>query len=104
MSQEEMVTRWTAKRKSALVTEIMKGQTTLSEASRHYALPPHEIQGWIDDAQKGMENALRAKPKDVREQYEQQIKELTTAYGEAMLEIKILKKYQALLNEEEGLS
>ena len=33
-----------------------------------------------------MENALRAKPRDLREQYEQKIKELTSAYGEAMLE------------------
>ncbi|UDM16689.1 hypothetical protein [Vogesella sp. XCS3] len=33
-----------------------------------------------------MENALRAKPMDIREQYEKQPKELQEAYGEAMLE------------------
>ncbi|NAY30039.1 transposase, partial [Burkholderia pseudomallei] len=31
----------------------------------------------------GMENALRANPQDVKEQYERQLQE---AYGEAMLE------------------
>lgn len=39
-----------------------------------------------------MENALRAKPEDVREQYERQLKDLQEAYGEAMLEIRARKK------------
>jgi hypothetical protein len=34
-----------------------------------------------------MENALRAKPKDVQELYESQLKDLQEAYGEAMLEL-----------------
>ena len=34
-----------------------------------------------------MENALRANPLDIREQYEKQIKQLQEAYGEAMLEL-----------------
>lgn len=34
-----------------------------------------------------MENALRANPLDVREQYERQLKELQEAYGETMLEL-----------------
>lgn len=36
-----------------------------------------------------MENALRANPKDVREQYEDKIKELRAAYGEAMHSKKV---------------
>src|SRR5262245_45427075 len=39
-----------------------------------------------------MENALRASPQDVREQYEQQLKALQEAYGEAMLELRARKK------------
>ena len=39
-----------------------------------------------------MENALRAKPLDVKEQYERQLKELQEAYGEAMLELRARKK------------
>jgi hypothetical protein len=38
-----------------------------------------------------MENALRAKPLDVKEQYERQIKELQEAYGEGMLELRAKK-------------
>ena len=65
------VKRWTAKRKSSLVIQILKGETTISEASRQYDLTPSELQCWVNDAEKGMENALRSKPKDIREQYEQ---------------------------------
>ncbi len=35
-----------------------------------------------------MENALRAKPQDIREQYERQLRDLQEAYGEAMLELR----------------
>lgn len=54
---EEPVKRWTAKRKSALVVDIIKGKTTVAEASRSFDLTPSEIEAWVDDAQKGMENA-----------------------------------------------
>ncbi|MDC7716871.1 hypothetical protein PQU95_06535 [Vogesella sp. DC21W] len=48
-----------------------------------------------------MENALRAKPMDIREQYEKQLKELQEAYGEAMLELRARKKLQSLLGEDD---
>lgn len=40
---------------------------------------------------KGMENALKANPQDVREQYERQLKDLEEAYGEAMLALRARK-------------
>lgn len=46
----------------------------------------------MEDGRKGMENALKANPQDVREQYERQLKELQEAYGEAMLELRARKK------------
>ena len=98
----EDVKRWTSKRKSSLVIQILKGETTISEASRQYDLTPSELQCWVNDAEKGIENALRSKPKDIREQYEHKITELTAAYGEAMLENKALKKLQELLNQQES--
>lgn len=67
MVMEEEVKRWTAKRKAALVTEIIQGKTTVAEASRAFDMPPSEIDEWVDEAKRGMENALRAKPLDVRE-------------------------------------
>ncbi|WP_050875074.1 DUF1153 domain-containing protein [Comamonas testosteroni] len=98
---EEEIKRWTAKRKTALILEIIQGKTSVSEASRTYDLPLSEIEGWVEDGRKGMENALKANPQDVREQYERQLKELQEAYGEAMLELRARKKLQSLLGEDE---
>ena len=101
MVMEEEIKRWTAKRKSALVMDIIQGKTTVAEASRAYDLTPSEIESWVEDAKRGMENALRAKPLDVREQYERQLRELQEAYGEAMLELRARKKLASLLGQED---
>ena len=101
ITMEEGIKRWTAKRKSALVVEIIQGKTTVAEASRAFDLAPSEIEAWVEDAKKGMENALRANPLDVRQQYEKQLRELQEAYGEAMLELRARKKWQALVERED---
>ena len=98
---EEDIKRWTARRKAALVLEIIQGKTTVAEASRSFDLPPSEIEQWVEDGKRGMENALRANPLDRREEYERQLKELQEAYGEAMLELRARKKLQSLLGEDE---
>ncbi|AIO70781.1 DUF1153 domain-containing protein [Burkholderia oklahomensis] len=98
---DEDIKRWTAKRKSALVLDIIQGKTTVAEASRAYDLSPSEIESWVEDGKRGMENALRANPQDVKEQYERQIKDLQEAYGEAMLELRARKKLQSLLGEDD---
>lgn len=98
---EEEIKHWTVRRKAALVLEIIQGMTTVSEASRQFDLTPSEIESWVDDGKRGMENVLRAKPDDVREQYERQLKELQEAYGEAMLELRARKKLQSLLGKDE---
>lgn len=98
---EEDIKRWTAKRKTALVLEIIQGKTTVAEASRGFDLTPSEVEDWVDEAKRGMENALRAKPLEIKEQYERQVKELQEAYGEAMLELRARKKLQSLLGMDE---
>jgi transposase-like protein len=94
---EEDFKRWTAKRKAALVMDIVQGKTSIAEASRSFDLPPSEIEEWVEEGKRGMENALRAKPLDIKEQYERQLKELQEAYGEAMLELRARKKLNSLL-------
>ena len=101
VKMEEDIKQWTARRKSALVLDIIQGKTTVAEASRAYDLSPSEVEQWVDDGKRGMENALRANPLDIKEQYERQIKDLQEAYGEAMLELRARKKLQSLLGEDE---
>lgn len=47
--------------------EIIHGKTITSEASRQFDLLHSEIESWVDDGERGMESALRAKQEDVRE-------------------------------------
>ena len=94
--------RWSAKRKSALVLEIIQGKTTVAEASRQFDLTPSELESWVEQAKADMENALRAKPQDVRQQYEKQISQLQAAYGEAMLELRARKKLAEWLERDEN--
>ena len=49
MKMENKIKRWTAKRKSDLVLEIIQGKTTVAEASRTFDLAPSEIEQWIED-------------------------------------------------------
>lgn len=98
MIQEPEIKRWTAKRKAELIKQIYRGQTTVPEAAREHDLTQAEIERWMSDAESGMENALKANPKDISEQYEKQLSELKEAYGEAMLEVKFLKKLQRHLD------
>ena len=45
---------------------IYIGKTTVAELSRQFDVPPSEIVQWINHASKGLENALKAKPQDVK--------------------------------------
>lgn len=102
MTMDDNIKRWTAKRKTALVIEIIQGKATVAEASRSFDLTPSEIEGWVEDAKRGMEISLRANPLDIREQYKKQLKDLQEAYGEAMLELRARKKLQALMERGDG--
>jgi len=67
--------------KAALVMEIIQGKTTVAQGSRSFDISPSEIEACVDDAKRGMENVLRTKPLEIKEQYERQIKDLQEAVG-----------------------
>ena len=54
---DEDFKRWTAKRKAALVMDIIQGKTSISEASRSFDLPPSEVEEWVEEGKRGLENA-----------------------------------------------
>ncbi len=55
VSMDDSIKRWTAKGKTALVVEIIQGKTTVAEDSRANDLSPSEIEGWVEDAKRGMD-------------------------------------------------
>ncbi len=53
---ESEIKRMTAKRKAEVVMKIFQGKTTTAEVSRQYDLTPAQIEEWMEEARKGMEN------------------------------------------------
>ncbi|KAA0020808.1 hypothetical protein F0A16_03230 [Salinicola corii] len=73
----------------------------VAELARQYDLTVSEVEGWIDEDQRSMENGFKARPKDIREQYESELRETKEALGEAHLQIYALKKFNRLLDADE---
>ena len=98
-SQQD-IKRFTAKKKADIVMDIFQGKITVAEVSRKYDLTPAAIEEWMEEARRGMENQLRARPRDIAAQYEEKIKEMKEVIGELTLENIALKKYDALFGDE----
>jgi transposase-like protein len=60
----EEVQRWTAKRRSALILSIIRGETSVQEAARRHGLTVAEVEDWREKFLAAAENALRSRPKD----------------------------------------
>lgn len=89
---EQNLKRWTAKRRAALVIDILRGSTTVVEAARTHGLTVAEIEQWKERFLTGAENALRAKPFDEEALREQEIKRLKQKVGELVMDLDILKE------------
>jgi len=88
----ESLQRWTAKRRSALVLSVLKGETSAQEAARKHGLTVAEVDEWKERFLLGAENALRSKPRDDEALKEEQIRRLKQKVGELVLDIDILKE------------
>ena len=88
----ENVQRWTAKKRVALVLEVVKGKTSVQEAARQHGLTVAEIEGWKERLILGAENALRSRPKDEEALRDEEIKKLKQKVGELVLDNDILKE------------
>ena len=89
---DETQKRWTAKRRSALVLEILRGDVSVAEAARKYGLTVAEIEDWRERFLSGAENALRSRPLDEDAQKEREIKRLKQKVGELVMEVDIVKE------------
>jgi transposase-like protein len=88
--------RWTAKRKAAIVLDIIKGKTTAAEVARLHGLTLADVESWIERAQSGMEEFLKALPKELEERHSAEKKELLAKIGDLSMQVDVLKKVQAL--------
>ena len=86
------VQRWTAKRRTALVLSILRGETSVQEAARKHSLTVSDVQDWKDRFLLGAENARRAHPKDEQALHEEQVKRLKQKIGDLVLDLDIAKE------------
>ena len=86
------VKRWTAKRRQALILQLIRGETTATEAARKYGLTVREVEEWREKAIVAMENALRSRPRDEAEQKAQEIKLLKQKVGELVMDLDVYKE------------
>jgi transposase-like protein len=86
------IKRWTTKRRSALVLEILRGETTAAEAARKHGLTVAEVEDWKERFLSGAENALPSKPLDEEAQKDAEIKRLKQKVGELVMDMDILKE------------
>src|SRR3712207_8218414 len=84
--------RWTAKRRSGLVLEILRGEISIAEAARRHGLTVAEVEEWRERFLAGAENALRSRPLDDAAQQERETKRLKQKVGELVMEVDILKE------------
>ena len=92
MEERELSQRWTSRKKSAIVIEILKGSTTAQEVARQNGLTVAEVESWKDKFLHGAENALRTKPKDDAALQEEQVKKLERKVGQLVMTIDILNE------------
>jgi len=90
--EEVPVVRWTAKKRSALILSILKGETTPQEAARKHDLTVAELEEWKEKFLAAAENALRSRPKDEEGLKNEQIKRLKQKVGELVMDLDILRE------------
>ena len=88
----EDVQRWTAKRRTALVMQVLKGETSAQEAARKHGLTVAEVEDWKERFLAAAENALRSRPKDEEAVKDDRIRKLERKIGEMTLDMDILRE------------
>jgi transposase-like protein len=100
------IQRWTAKRKVAVVLDLIRGKTTAADAARQHGLTVAEIEQWKEDFLSQGTEALRSHPRDREAQWEAEKQRLQAKIGELTLEVDVLKKVHRILGKDlpEGIS
>lgn len=86
--------RWSAKRKAAIVMEIIRGKITAAEVARQHSLAQTEVEEWMDRSMQGMEEFLKALPKEIEERHNAEKKDLLAKIGEQAMQLEALRKEQ----------
>ena len=95
----EEIKRWTARRKAAVVLDIIKGNTTAAEVARSHDLTVAEVEKWQEEFVNQGTEALRANPRDVEARHQSEKKELLAKIGELTMEKEVWKVTREILGK-----
>jgi transposase-like protein len=100
MSQEpEDIKRWTARRKAAVVMDIIKGKTTAAELARTHDLTVAEVEQWTDDFISIGTEALRSHPRDAEARHRAREKDLLAKIGDLTMQMEVYKIASEILGK-----
>lgn len=95
--------RWTGKRKSEAVLDILSGKVTLIDFCRENDLRQSEVEQWLKDFTRGGRSAL-TQSSGKKDAQQRELEELKTVVGELSLENRVLKKSIELQEREDSES
>ena len=100
------IQRWTAKRKAAVVLDLLAGKTTSAEVARSHGLTVSEVEQWKADFIAQGTESLRSHPRDQAAQQEAREQQLLAKIGDLTLSVDILKKAHRILGKDlpDGIS
>lgn len=64
-----------------MVIDTLESKITLVEVARQHNLTVAEAERWVEKPERNMEVGFRTRPRDVREQYEQELQQTRGALG-----------------------
>jgi len=88
----EEIQRWTARRRTALVLSILKGEMTVEDVAARHGLAVAEVEEWKERLLAAAHNALRSRPRDEDALRDEQIRRLKQKVGELVLEVDQLRE------------
>ena len=92
MSEDtEDIKRWTARRKAAVVMEIIKGKTTAAQVARSHCLTVGEVEQWLEDFVSQGTEGLRSHPRDADAKHRAEKKELLAKIGDLTMQMEVYK-------------
>jgi len=89
--ETEDIKRWTARRKAAVVLEIIKGKTTATEVARSHGLTVAEVEQWLEDFTSMGTEALRSHPRDAEALHKAREKDLLAKIGDLTMQMEVYK-------------
>jgi transposase-like protein len=85
------IKRWTARRKAAVVMDIIKGKTTTTEVARTHDLTVGEVEQWMEDFISMGTESLRSHPRDAEALHKAREKDLLAKIGDLTMQMEVYK-------------